>query len=139
MLSISTLQSHSIILLFCQTGTYHVNIYISYLHPSSRIFKTKFSFLYLFHRLYVYPFKSRKPHRWCNGQRVRIQWGRSWLRNYKISICYLSAKHGALMRKSKDQLARNQDNMSEWGLMFIRGLLFSENQLVLSMIQLRHC
>jgi hypothetical protein len=30
------------------------------------------------------------------------------------------------MRNSKDWLARNQDNVSEWGLMFIRGLLFSE-------------
>jgi hypothetical protein len=28
------------------------------------------------------------------------------------------------MRKSKDCLVRNQDNVSEWGNMFIRGLLF---------------
>ena len=26
--------------------------------------------------------------------------------------------------KSKDGLARNQDNVSEWGYMYIRGLLF---------------
>jgi hypothetical protein len=28
------------------------------------------------------------------------------------------------MRKRKDWLARNQDNVSEWGDMSIRGLLF---------------
>ena len=28
------------------------------------------------------------------------------------------------MRKSKDWLAHNQDNVSEWGDMSIRGLLF---------------
>jgi hypothetical protein len=28
------------------------------------------------------------------------------------------------MRKSKDWLARNQNNVSEWGDMSIRGLLF---------------
>jgi hypothetical protein len=33
----------------------------------------------------------------------------------KICICCLSAKHAALRRKSKDGLARNQDNVSEWG------------------------
>ena len=27
-------------------------------------------------------------------------------------------------RKNKDWLARNQDNVSEWGDMYIRGLLF---------------
>ena len=30
-------------------------------------------------------------------------------------MCCLSAKHAALRRKSKDGLARNQDNVSEWG------------------------
>ena len=30
----------------------------------------------------------------------------------------------SLRRKSKDWLARNQDNMSEWGDMSIHGLLF---------------
>ena len=33
--------------------------------------------------------------------------------DYKIGICCFSAKHGALKRKSKDWLARNQDNVSE--------------------------
>jgi len=31
----------------------------------------------------------------------------------KIGICCFSAKHAALKRKSKDWLARNQDNVSE--------------------------
>jgi hypothetical protein len=43
---------------------------------------------------------------------------------YKFGICCFSAKHAALRRKSKDGLARNQDNVSEWGDMSIRGLLF---------------
>ena len=42
----------------------------------------------------------------------------------KIGICFFSAKHAALRRKSKDWLARNQDNVSEWSNMSIRGLLF---------------
>ena len=45
-------------------------------------------------------------------------------KDYKIRICCFSAKHAALRRKSKDWLARKQDNVSEWGYMSIRGLLF---------------
>jgi hypothetical protein len=44
--------------------------------------------------------------------------------DYEIGICCLSTKHAALRRKSKDWLAQNQDNVSEWGNMSIRGLLF---------------
>ncbi len=33
----------------------------------------------------------------------------------KIGICCFSTKHAALRRKSKDCLARNHDNVSEWG------------------------
>ena len=43
--------------------------------------------------------------------------------DYKIIVCF-SAKHTALRRKSKEWLARNQDNVSEWDDMSIRGLLF---------------
>jgi hypothetical protein len=32
----------------------------------------------------------------------------------KIGICCFFAKHAALRRKSKDWLARNQNNVSEW-------------------------
>ena len=46
------------------------------------------------------------------------------IKDYKISIYCFSAKHAALRRKSKDWLARNQHNVSEWGDMSIRRLLF---------------
>ena len=36
-------------------------------------------------------------------------------KDYKIGICCYPAKHTALRRKSKDWLAQNQDNVSEWG------------------------
>jgi hypothetical protein len=45
-------------------------------------------------------------------------------KDYKIGMCCFSAKHAALRRKSKDWLARNQDNVSEWGDMSTRGMLF---------------
>ena len=45
-------------------------------------------------------------------------------KDYKIDICYFSAKHVALRRKSKDWSARNQDNVSELGDMSIHILLF---------------
>jgi hypothetical protein len=35
-----------------------------------------------------------------------------------------NAKHAALRRKSKDWLARNQNNVSEWSIMSSCGLLF---------------
>jgi hypothetical protein len=35
-------------------------------------------------------------------------------KDYKIGISCFSAKHAALRRKSKDWLARNQNNVSEW-------------------------
>ena len=44
-------------------------------------------------------------------------------KDYKIGICCFSAKHAALRSKSKDRLARNQNNVREWGDMFIRELL----------------
>ena len=70
-----------------------------------------------------------EPHRWFNGKRTRLECGRSWVeprsgqnKDYKISICCFFAKHVALRRKSKDWLARNQGNVSEWGDMLTRGL-----------------
>ena len=44
----------------------------------------------------------------------------------KIVICCFSAKHAALRRKSKDWLARNLNNVSEWSDMSTRGLLFQK-------------
>jgi len=45
-------------------------------------------------------------------------------KDYKIGICCYSAKQAALRRKSKDWLARNQNNVSEWSDMSTRVLLF---------------
>jgi hypothetical protein len=41
-----------------------------------------------------------------------------------IGSCCFPAKHATLRRKSKDWLAGNQNNLSEYGDMSIRGLLF---------------
>jgi hypothetical protein len=46
------------------------------------------------------------------------------IKDNKIVMCCFSAKNAALRRKSKDGLARNQDNVSEWSDMSTRGLLF---------------
>jgi hypothetical protein len=45
-------------------------------------------------------------------------------KEYKIGMSYFSSKHAALRSKSKDWLARNQNNVSEWSDMSTRGLLF---------------
>jgi hypothetical protein len=45
-------------------------------------------------------------------------------KNYKIGICCFSTKNAALRSKSKDWLARNHNNVSEWSDMSTRGLLF---------------
>jgi hypothetical protein len=41
-----------------------------------------------------------------------------------IGICCFSANHAALRSKSKDWLAQNQYNVSEWSNMSTHGLLF---------------
>ena len=46
------------------------------------------------------------------------------IKDYKIGICYFSANHTASRSMSKDWLARNQNNVSEWRDMSISGLLF---------------
>ena len=58
-------------------------------------------------------FIYQKPHRWRNGRQTK---------DYKMGICCFSAKHAALRRKSKDWLARNQNNVSEWSDMSTREL-----------------
>jgi hypothetical protein len=45
-------------------------------------------------------------------------------KDYNICICCFSAWHAALRSKSKNWLARNQNNVSEWSDMSICGLLF---------------
>ena len=47
-------------------------------------------------------------------------------KDYKICICCFSAKHTASRRKSKDWLARNQNNVSEWSDMSIPDCCFSQ-------------
>jgi hypothetical protein len=44
--------------------------------------------------------------------------------DYKIGICCFSTEHATLMRKNKDWLARNHDNVYEWGDVSIHRLLF---------------
>ena len=51
-------------------------------------------------------------------------------KDYKIGIYCYSAKHAALRRKSKEWLARNQDNVSEWDDMSIKGLLFQGTSII---------
>ena len=41
-----------------------------------------------------------------------------------IGICCFSAKHALRRRNNRDWLTWNLDNVSEWGDMSIRGLLF---------------
>jgi hypothetical protein len=50
--------------------------------------------------------------------------GSGQTKDYEIGICCFSAKQAVLKRKSKDWLARNQNNVSEWSDMSIDGLLF---------------
>ena len=45
-------------------------------------------------------------------------------RDYKFGICCSYTKDAGLRRKSKDWLAQNQDNVSDWGNMSICRLLF---------------
>ena len=47
-------------------------------------------------------------------------------KDYKISICCFSTKHAALRTKSKDWLAQNQDDVSEFGDMSTADCCFSE-------------
>jgi uncharacterized membrane protein len=46
-------------------------------------------------------------------------------KEYKIGICCFSAKNASLRRKSKDWLARNRNNMSEWSDISTRWLLLA--------------
>ena len=46
-------------------------------------------------------------------------------KDYEIGICCFSAKHTSLRGKSKDWLARYQDNVSPWGYMSILERYFS--------------
>ena len=93
-------------------------------------------------------FECYIPHRWRNGERARIESGRSWVvgvmvsvlasrvvdrgferrsvhtKDYKIGISCFSAKHATLRSKSKYWLDRNQNTVSKWSDKFTRVLLF---------------
>ena len=51
-------------------------------------------------------------------------------KDYDNGICCFSANRVALRRKSKDWLARNQDNVSEWSDMSICRLLFQRTSII---------
>ena len=72
-------------------------------------------------KCYMYvSYKRHNVHNRNGGVMVR-EYGRSQVqasgqtKEYNIGICFFSAKHVAFIRKSKEWLARNQDNASEWG------------------------
>ena len=99
--------------------TKHINVY----------YKTHQCLLCITKHTNVY--YALQPHLWCNGKHACLECCRSWVRDpvgsnqrYKIGICCFSAKHAALRSKSKDWSTRNQNNVSEWSNMSIRGLLF---------------
>jgi hypothetical protein len=45
-------------------------------------------------------------------------------KHYKIGMCCFFTKHAVLRCKRKDWMAQNQNNVSKWGEMSTRGLLF---------------
>ena len=50
--------------------------------------------------------------------------GQGQTNDYEIGICCFSSKHAAQRSKSKDWLAQNKDNVSEWSIMSTCVLLF---------------
>ena len=71
---------------------------------------------------------SLKPQLWCNGcvlaSSVVDRGFEPWSGQSTDSICCFSARHAALRKNWTIWLAQNQDNMSQWCYMSIRGLLF---------------
>jgi hypothetical protein len=96
---------------FQVSSFYHVN--------SSIMFKTQ-------------PTNMSWWHRWYNGYSVLdssvVDCGfepRSGLtKDYKLGICCFFTEHASLRRKSKEYLARNQNNVSECSDVSTHGLLF---------------
>jgi hypothetical protein len=62
---------------------------------------------------------------WCNDWHARLKCVRSLVRAPvgTLKLIFV-AKHTALRRKSKEFLARNQDNVSEFGNTSTRGFIF---------------
>jgi hypothetical protein len=57
-------------------------------------------------------YKRQEPSLVSSAQDRRFEPRSDQTKDYKIGICCFSAKHAALMRKSKDWLAQNQNNVS---------------------------
>ena len=58
-----------------------------------------------------------KTSRGCNGYSGVDSWLESWsgiIKDHTTAICCFTAKYGVLRSKSKDWLAHNHDNVSEW-------------------------
>ena len=53
--------------------------------------------------------------------------------DYKIGICCFSAKSVEIRRKSKDLLARNQDNVSKWSNMSTHKLFKSTSTITIQL------
>ena len=78
--------------------------------------------------------KIIKLHWWYNGQHTCLKRGilvdrdfepqSGQTKDYKIGNCCFHAKHTALTWKSKEWLARNQNNVPGWSDMVTRRLLF---------------
>jgi hypothetical protein len=61
---------------------------------------------------------------YCNNPTAYSKSRSCQTKEYKIGICCFSAENAALRRKSKDWLAQNQNNVSEWSDISIRRRLF---------------
>jgi hypothetical protein len=59
-------------------------------------------------------------------------------KEYKIGICCFSAKNASLRRKSKDWLARNHNNVSEWSDISTRLLLLNVAHLAKGNVSFYH-
>jgi hypothetical protein len=71
---------------------------------------------------------TMEPHHWCDGRvltfRVVDLSSGCVKPDNKIGLCCFSAKHAVLRSKSKDWMAWNRNNVSEWNNIFTCRLLF---------------
>jgi len=93
----------------CYLNVYEPNIHLNYLNDVFHKIKKKLYILFMFLCLFL---------------TVLLEWRSGQTKDDTIGPCSFYAKHATLRRKSKDWLARNHDNVSEWGDMSVRGLLF---------------
>ena len=60
--------------------------------------------------------KARSGHIKARSGHIKARSGH--IKEYEIGICCSSNKHTTFRSKSKDRLAQNQDDVSEWNDMF---------------------